>query len=249
MATNAQVSGLTQGADASRSPLAILISGGLDSAILLAEAARARSAVYPLYVRCGLCWETVELQHLRRFLDALPVALAREQPKGGSLLHALQVLELPVADLYGGHWSITGHGVPDARTPDEAVFLPGRNVLLLAKAMLWCQLNGVHELALGLLGSNPFPDATAEFIAAYQDVVNRGMGGSVQVSRPFAGQPKSKVMALGRNLPLELTFSCIQPTPAGLHCGKCNKCAERRKAFGDAGITDVTEYSSFGIRH
>ena len=53
---------------------------------------------------------------------------------------------------------------------------------------------------------------------------------------------KQQVMALGRNLPLELTFSCIAPA-GGLHCGRCNKCAERQNAFRDAGITDKTSYA------
>jgi 7-cyano-7-deazaguanine synthase len=211
--------------------LAVLTSGGLDSAILLGVALREHSAVYPLYVRHGLYWEGAELQYLRRFLDAVR----------GPVLRPLAVLEMPVADLYAEHWSITGRDVPDADTPDEAVFLPGRNVLLLAKAMLWCQLRGVPAVALAPLQSNPFPDATPEFFDAYQAVVNRGMGGTVRVLRPFAGLHKGDVMRRGRGLPLELTFSCIRPA-AGRHCGRCNKCAERRRAFAEAGLPDRTEY-------
>src|SRR5579872_6676877 len=108
--------------------LAVLVSGGLDSAILVGEALGAGSAVHPLYVRNGLSWEPVEFQHLRRFLEAVHTPALRP----------LTVLEMPVADLYGDHWSVTGRGVPGADTDDGAVFLPGRNVLLLSKAMLWC---------------------------------------------------------------------------------------------------------------
>ena len=104
------------------SALAVLVSGGLDSAILLGEALRNYAAVHPLYVRNGLSWETVELQYLRRFLEAVHT----------DGLRPLTVLEMPVADLYGDHWSVTGRGVPDADSPDQAVFLPGRNVLLLS---------------------------------------------------------------------------------------------------------------------
>src|SRR4051794_1724615 len=113
--------------------LAILVSGGLDSAVLLAEACGQHPIVYPLYVRFGLAWEEVELAHLRRYLAALNTPT----------LAPLVVLEMPVTDLYGAHWSITGKDVPGADTPDEAVFLPGRNVLLLAKALLWCHLHDV----------------------------------------------------------------------------------------------------------
>jgi 7-cyano-7-deazaguanine synthase len=211
--------------------IAVLSSGGLDSAILLGECLRGPAAVYPLYVRCGLAWEEVEFQHLQRFVAALD----------DRALQPIAVLALPVSDLYPTHWSVTGTGVPDAASPDEAVFLPGRNVLLLAKAMIWCQLRGVPAVALATLDSNPFPDATAAFFARYEASVNMALRGCVSVFRPYAALSKRDVMRRGRALPLELTFSCIQPL-AGHHCGRCNKCAERRRAFADAGLTDATVY-------
>jgi 7-cyano-7-deazaguanine synthase len=213
------------------SSLAVLISGGLDSAILLGEALRSCTAVHPLYVRNGLSWETLELQHLRRYLEAVHT----------SVLRPLTILEMPVADLYGGHWSITGRDVPDADSADEAVFLPGRNVLLLSKTILWCHLHGVPAVALAPLASNPFPDATPAFFAAYEKVVNQAVEGSVRVLRPYLGLAKPEVMRRGRDLPLALTFSCIHPV-GSRHCGACNKCAERRRAFADAGMTDPTAY-------
>lgn len=212
-------------------PLAVLVSGGLDSAILLAELVRGSGPVHPLYVRTGLVWEAEELAHLHRFLDAV----------AGLNLRPLHVLEMPVADLYGTHWSLTGRGVPDAASPDEAVFLPGRNVLLLTKAMLWCHLHAVPAVALAPLAANPFPDATPAFFEDYQEVVNRAVGGSVRVLRPYAALGKAEVMRRGEGLPLGLTFSCIRPV-RGRHCGRCNKCAERRRAFVDAGMPDETEY-------
>lgn len=212
---------------------AVLISGGLDSAVLLAESLHDHARVYPLYVRTGLWWEAVELGHLRRFLQAIQ----------GPALRPLEILDLPVRDLYGDHWSMTGRDVPDAATPDEAVFLPGRNVLLLAKALLWCHLKEVPAVALALLGSNPFPDATPEFFRAYQDAVNQAVGGHVQVLRPYANLHKTEVLHRGRGLPLELTFSCIRPVEE-LHCGRCNKCEERRRSFVEAGMTDRTAYAA-----
>lgn len=210
---------------------AILISGGLDSAILLAESLREGAPVHPLYVRCGLSWEGEERRHLDCFLDAIRT----------SSLCPLQILDVPVADLLDGHWSVTGQNVPDAASPDEAVFLPGRNVLLLGKAMLWCHLHGVPSVALACLESNPFPDATPAFFTAYQKAVNQAVDGTVVIRRPYTGLSKTEVMRRGRDLPLELTFSCIHPI-AGLHCGACNKCAERRRAFADAGMKDSTAY-------
>lgn len=206
---------------------AVLVSGGLDSAVLLGELLRDHAAVHPLYMRSGHCWESAELEHLRRYLEAL------RRPA----LWPLRVLELPIGDLIPTHWSVTGRGVPEADSPDEAVFLPGRNVLLLAKALLWCHLEGVPAVYLATLRGNPFPDATPGFFAAYQEAVNRAVGGMVQVRRPYADLSKPEVLRRGRGLPLELTFSCLRPV-LGRPCRSCNKCAERRRAFEAAGLDD-----------
>jgi 7-cyano-7-deazaguanine synthase len=222
---------MPQTVSATDPPLAVLISGGLDSAILLGEAVRRQTTVHPIYVRTGLHWEPDELAHLQRYLAAL----------GAPNLRALCILDEPVGDLYGPHWSLTGENVPGADTPDEAVFLPGRNVLLLGKALIWCHLHNVPALALGTLGSNPFPDATPAFFDGFARLVGDAVGGSVKVLRPYAELHKTEVMQCGRGLPLEWTFSCIRPIK-GQHCGCCNKCAERKRAFRDAGMPDPTAY-------
>jgi 7-cyano-7-deazaguanine synthase len=211
--------------------LAVLASGGLDSAILLAQARHHHRAVQPLYIRSGLFWEAAELAHLRQFLEHIACPALRP----------LVVLELPVRDLYGDHWSITGRDVPDALTPDEAVFLPGRNLLLFAKALLWCHLHGVSAVALATLQGNPFPDATPAFFTAFQEIASQSVRARFRIVSPFAGLRKVDVMRLGQGLPLEWTFSCIRPV-AGRHCGKCNKCAERRQAFAAADLVDRTPY-------
>jgi 7-cyano-7-deazaguanine synthase len=216
-------------------PLAILTSGGLDSAILLGEALRQGAVVHPLYIRTGLYWEREELHHLERFLTA------SHRPSLGPL----QILDLPVADLYGAHWSLTGKEAPGAQTPDDAVYLPGRNVLLLAKAVIWCHLHQVPAVALAVLAANPFPDATPAFFATFQDALALALEDRIDVLRPYAGLTKREVMHRGRDLPLALTFSCIRPV-AGRHCGRCNKCAERRRAFADAGMADGTAYEPEG---
>jgi 7-cyano-7-deazaguanine synthase len=210
---------------------AVLVSGGLDSAILLGEQLRSPGAVWPLYVRCGLYWEAVEFAHLQRYLAAVATPALRP----------LHVLEMPVRDVYPDHWSLSGNAVPGADTPDDAVYLPGRNVLLLSKAIVWCHLHGVGEVTLAPLQSNPFPDATPAFFADFEAAVNRALGGLVRVSLPYLGLHKIDVMHRGAGLPLELTFSCIRPVD-GKHCGVCNKCAERREAFADAQLPDRTPY-------
>ena len=70
---------------------------------------------------------------------------------------------------------------------------------------------------------------------------NEAVGGRVRVLRPYARLHKGEVMQRGRGLPLELTYSCIRPV-RGRHCGRCNKCAERQRAFAEAGMPDPTPY-------
>jgi 7-cyano-7-deazaguanine synthase len=215
------------------SPLAVLISGGLDSAVLLGESLGRHPIVHPVYICTGSTWETIEQMYLRRFLESIA------SPNLGKLV----LLTQPVNDLYGAHWSMTGTLVPNAHSPDEAVYLPGRNILLLAKSLLWCHLNDVPQIALAPLAANPFPDATIEFFNEFARVVNRAVNGATRVVAPFLRLSKVDVIRRGRGLPLEHTFSCMSPA-AGIHCGACNKCAERQRAFADAGVADPTAYRS-----
>jgi 7-cyano-7-deazaguanine synthase len=215
----------------SPSTIGLLISGGLDSCILLKHLVNEGRRVQPFYIRSQLRWEQEELAAVQAFLSAIK----------NDKVEPLVVLEMPLKDLYGRHWSTNGQGVPDHKSADEAVYLPGRNALLIIKASIWCRLHGIEQLALGVLDSNPFGDATAEFFADFQSALDRATGGHVEMVRPFARLDKQQVMALGRDLPLELTFSCIAPA-RGLHCGACNKCAERQKAFRLINMVDPTQY-------
>ena len=218
--------------DPSHDGVAVLASGGLDSAVLAAEFLSEGRVVQPLYVRFGLAWEETEETHLRRFLATLPSAG----------LQSLVTLALPVADTYGSHWSVSADDVPDADTPDEAVYLPGRNLLLLAKSSIWCALHGYPTIALGTLKGNPFADSSREFFGDVEALVHSAVDHRLEIATPFSELDKAHVLELGRHLQLQHTFSCINPT-AGVHCGRCNKCAERQRAFADASIDDVTIYA------
>jgi len=211
--------------------MGLLLSGGLDSTILLGHLLQEGWQVQPFYVRCGLVWEPEEFVATRR-------VLARH---ASEMLEDLVVLEVPLADLYGDHWSMTGHEVPASGTPDRAVYLPDRNLLLLTKAALWCHQNQINHLALGTLASNPFEDASSEFFETFQAAITIATGGQVTVVRPLQQMSKCEAMLLGSHHPLELTFSCISPS-RGLHCGVCNKCSERQEAFRVLGDCDPTLY-------
>jgi 7-cyano-7-deazaguanine synthase len=102
-------------------------------------------------------------------------------------------------------------------------------------------LNQIPSAALGPLAGNPFADSTPEFFLRFGEMASLALGFAFKVETPFAKLTKAEVIRLGRHLPLELSFSCIQP--AGLeHCGACNKCAERRRSFREANIADKTHY-------
>lgn len=212
--------------------VAVLASGGLDSAILLADLARS-AEVHPLYVSAGLVWERDERDALGRFVEALASPSVRP------------VVELTaqVEPLIGPtHWSVAGRGIPGAGEPDEASFIPGRNVLLLSYAAIWCSTHDVGRIAIGSLGGNPFPDATPEFFDAFARSLSLGLGHRLSIEAPFRHRKKSTLIAEHADLPLELTLTCADPQ-RGAHCGACSKCVERHVAFLAAGVPDRTRYA------
>ena len=212
----------------------VLLSGGLDSAVLVADEA-ARDEVQPIYVSVGLAWEAGERAIVARFLGALP---------RGARVRPLVSLTVDMRDVYdASHWAITGRP-PEYHTPDEDVYLPGRNVILLGKAGVYCASARIGRLVLGTLGHNPFPDATPAFRDAMARALSLGLAHALQIDAPYASMSKAEVIRRGAALgvPFELTLSCMKP--AGQHCGECSKCRERHDAFVEAGIPDPTAYET-----
>lgn len=210
----------------------VLVSGGLDSAVLLKDALRSYRSVQPLYVRAGMRWEPAEFRHLGRLLRAL------RSPR----LRRLIVVEAPLADLYGRHWSTGGRRPPGYRAGNASVYLPGRNIALLSKAATFCALRGIPVLLSGILDGNPFPDATRPFLRAMERALSAGLGTRVRILAPYLRLTKRSVIRRARGLPLEHTLSCNDPK-RGRHCGSCSKCAERVRAFRRAGVPDPTAYA------
>jgi 7-cyano-7-deazaguanine synthase len=223
--------------DKNQGGTAVLFSGGLDSAVLLADVLRLGSGqpLQPLYVSTGLAWERSELAAMARLLDA--DAFRGVLP----LVH----LRFDVTDLYPPtHWAIRGEA-PGFDTPDEDVYLDGRNIALLSKAAIYMARAGLTRICIGPLAGNPFPDATPVFFTQLGQALSTGLARPIEIVAPFLSLHKSDVIALGAELgvPLERTLSCMQPVD-GLHCGRCSKCRERRDAFREAGIEDPTSYES-----
>ena len=228
-----RIKGMTAGDEEwKKQPVGVLASGGLDSAILVGDLARTSPRVQPMYVRFGLVWEETEEAGLRNFLSALK----------SSRVAPLKVFECPIREVYGDHWSTSGQATPDANSQDEAVFLPGRNLLLFSQTAIWCHLQGIGTIASGVLAGNPFADATDEYFESIERSVNLALTGKLRFVRPYRSLSKIDVLKRGVGLPLGETMSCIHPLQ-GRHCGCCNKCEERRKGFLTAGMADPTTYA------
>ena len=219
-------------------PTAVLLSAGLDSAVLAAAEARTHF-VHPLYVSTGLAWERAELAALEQLLATAPFRGVAPVAR----------LSFTVEDVYPAtHWALRGTP-PAFDTADEDVYLAGRNVMLLSKAAIYCAQHRITRIALGPLAGNPFPDATPEFFDTMAHALSLGLNHPIAVATPFLSLEKSDVIKLGVELgvALELTLSCMNPQQ-GRHCGQCSKCRERRDAFRDAGVADPTVYAAVPLR-
>jgi len=148
-------------------------------------------------------------------------------------------------DVYdASHWAITGRP-PEYHTPDEDVYLPGRNVILFGKAAVFCAAAGIGRMVIGTLDHNPFPDATPAFRVAMQSALSLGLDHALEIEAPYARTSKADVIRRGAALgaPLALTLSCMKPSDGVTHCGLCSKCRERHLAFVEAGVEDPTTYA------
>jgi 7-cyano-7-deazaguanine synthase len=216
----------------------VLLSGGLDSAVLAAHEAR-DDRVLPVYVSVGLAWEAAETSMVERLLASAPYANVDQ----------LARVSFTMRDVYPQtHWAIRGTP-PAYDTPDEDVYLAGRNLVLLTKAGVIAARAKAGRVALGPLAGNPFPDARPEFFEAMARALTLGLDHSIEVVTPFLSWDKEDVIKRGVELgvPLELTLSCMNPAiVSGLpqHCGLCSKCRERRDAFTAAGVSDPSAYAN-----
>ena len=215
--------------------VAVLFSAGLDSAVLLADAA-ARGPATPIYVSSGLAWEAAEMRAVAALL-AVPPYAKRVSP--------LVTLNMDMRDVYPPrHWAVRGEA-PAFDTPDEDVYIEGRNIVLLSKSAVFMARAGLRRILIGPLAGNPFPDATAEFFDAMSAALSMGLDTPLDIEAPFARLRKEEVIRAGLALgvPFELTLSCMQPVD-GAHCGRCSKCRERRDAFRAAGVEDPAKWTS-----
>ena len=182
----------------------------------------------------GLAWERDERAIAEKLLATPPFTGA---------VRPLVPLQFEMTDVYPPeHWAVRGEA-PGYDTPDEDVYLDGRNIVLLAKASVFMSRHGLERVLIGPLAGNPFPDASSEFFDQMSRTLAMGLARPLAIEAPLAQMHKEEVIKLGSSLgvPLELTLSCMQPIN-GMHCGRCSKCRERRNGFRDAGVVDQTVY-------
>lgn len=214
----------------------VLVSGGVESCVLLNEALAQYDKIQPLYIQNHLRWEDVEIFWLKKFLRNFK----------SLKIEPLKILELSMRDLYEGHWSLTGIKVPGAQSKDESVYLPGRNIMFLSKAAIFAAIHEIPVIEIGILKGNPFSDSSKAFLSKLSGILSMGLSYDIEIKAPFQKYRKEDVIDLGKKLPLECTFSCINPKGFE-HCGECNKCVERKKAFFSVGMTDKTKYKKAGL--
>ena len=220
----------------------VLLSGGLDSATVLAVCRAEGKECHALSFRYGQRHE-IEL--------AAAAAVAR---RGGAASHCVAAID--VACLAGS--ALTGLGeVPKGRSESEigqgipATYVPARNTLFVAHALALAESTGAGQIALGInaLDYSGYPDCRPEWLSAMQEVARLGTkagvtGAPVKLVAPLLAMSKADIIRRGSELGVDysITLSCYDPSEEGLACGSCDACVLRRRGFESAGVPDPTRY-------
>jgi 7-cyano-7-deazaguanine synthase len=147
-------------------------------------------------------------------------------------------------EVFGDVTSLCNTNIPMTSSFSQPIIVPFRNAIFLSVAVSYAASICANKILYGAQGSDePFyPDCRREFYKAFEKAACLGTGSEISVEAPFSDKPKSETIKIGTQLgvPFNLTWSCYRN---GLkHCGKCESCANRKKAFAGAGIPDPTEY-------
>lgn len=238
-------------ADAPR-PAVVLLSGGLDSATVLAAARAAGHETHALSFRYGQR-HGLELRYAAR-QARLQGAAAHEVVDLGGLARLVR----PVTALVEG----SPLQVPkdrDAETAEIPVtYVPARNTLFLAYALAWSEVLGARDLWIGVnaVDYSGYPDCRPEFVAAFEALANLATKAGVEapadqrivLHAPLIELEKHEIIAFGREhgVRYEETLSCYDPVERGgegLACGRCDSCRLRARGFERAGVADPTRYA------
>jgi 7-cyano-7-deazaguanine synthase len=231
-----------------RKKAVVLLSGGLDSATVLAIARGEGYEVYALSFSYGQR-HVIELDAARRVAASIGVAD-----------HRIAKIDLRI---FGGSALTGDFAVPKGRTADEMshdipiTYVPARNTIFLAFALAWAEVLGSSDIFIGVnaLDYSGYPDCRPEFIGAFEKMANlatkAGVEGrqALRIHTPLIALTKAEIIRKGIELGVDygLTSSCYDPAADGAPCGECDSCLLRRKGFRENGIEDPLQYraSSF----
>jgi 7-cyano-7-deazaguanine synthase len=220
----------------------VLLSGGLDSATVLAMARADGFACHALSFRYGQR-HAVELDAAARVARALGAAEHRVATVdlswiGGSALTASDLAVPKDRDV-----GAMGDDIP-------ITYVPARNALFLCHALAWAEVLGAHDLYAGMnaLDYSGYPDCRPEFLAAFETMARLGTkagaeGAAWRVRAPLIAMSKAEIIRAGVALGVDyaITHSCYDPV-GDAACGRCDSCLLRKKGFADAGVPDPTRY-------
>jgi len=216
----------------------VLLSGGLDSATVLAMAREAGHECYALSVHYGQR-HSIELE-----------AAAKIAKLFGAREH--RVMGVDLAGIGGSALTDAAIGVPNQPTVGIPVtYVPARNTLMLSLALGWAEVLEAQYVYIGVnaLDYSGYPDCRPEFVEAFQRLADVGTkagveGRGVRLVAPLLHWSKAEIIQEGVRLGVDyaLTVSCYQADPQGRACGVCDSCRLRREGFHAAGVPDSTRY-------
>lgn len=218
----------------------VLLSGGLDSATVLAIA---RSQGFECYC--------LSLDYHQRHVAELKAAERVAQALGAKA-HRTAQLDL---SMFGGS-ALTDRQIDVPETPTEGIpvtYVPARNTIMLSLALAWAEVLEAQDIFIGVnaLDYSGYPDCRSEYVKAFQAMANLATksaveGKTITVHAPLIDMTKAEIIRKGAQLGLDygLTVSCYQADEAGRACGRCDSCRFRREGFAGAGIQDPTAYQA-----
>ncbi len=221
-------------------PSVVLLSGGLDSATVLAMARERGYACHCLSLDYGQ-------RHGAELLAAARVATAL-----GAAAH--RVLKLDLGQLGGSALTDSSIAVPTGGVEPgiPVTYVPARNTIMLALALAWAEVLGAQDIFVGVnaVDYSGYPDCRPEFVRAFEALAKLATkaaveGSPLKVHAPLIDMTKAQIIAEGGRLGVDfgLTVSCYQADAAGRACGVCDSCRLRRTGFADAGVADPTRYA------
>jgi 7-cyano-7-deazaguanine synthase len=223
----------------------LLLSGGLDSTTLLANALHEGASVHAMTFRYGQ-------RHASEIAAARRVAAAF-----GVADHVIVDIDLRT---FGGSALTSNIAVPkdrDVTTPNQhgipITYVPARNTIFLSFALAWAEVLGAADIFIGVnaLDYSGYPDCRPEYIAAYERMANLATRGGVEgtnrirIRTPLIDLTKAQIIRRGVELGVDygMTQSCYDPDPAGAACGHCDACQLRLRGFAEAGLVDPAPYA------